>query len=156
MPHRRSGARASVMSSWAFIGPSSTTGGKPLAPGRPEHQLWSRRRGIVGRAGTRRRIFARRRDLAQPRMTTAAAVISTPRLRSSGSFARRQVGADLTNTGARDAVEHDAEVGCSNPGICPRYAGDVWFAQPEKADHSWRTIRWNGMTSMARPPAPNI
>lgn len=141
MPHRRSGPRASVLSSWLLSGP--VFGDWLESCCRPDRQLLRRRRGIVGRAGTRRRTFAPSARSAPPSHDHGGrrdidAPLEVHRIHARG---------DLIITRARDVVEREAEVRALESGHLPRYAGDVWFPQPEKADHSWRTMPWNGMTS---------
>jgi formate dehydrogenase len=56
-------------------------------------------------------------------------------------------GAYLVNTARAKIVDRDAVAAALESGQLAGYAGDVWFPQPAPADHPWRTMPHNGMTT---------
>jgi formate dehydrogenase len=56
-------------------------------------------------------------------------------------------GAYLVNTARGAICDRDAVVEALESGRLAGYAGDVWAPQPAPADHPWRTMPHNGMTT---------
>ncbi len=56
-------------------------------------------------------------------------------------------GAYIVNPARGAIADRDAIVRALESGRLAGYAGDVWFPQPAPADHPWRTMPHNGMTT---------
>ncbi|KMY23202.1 formate dehydrogenase [Actinobaculum suis] len=56
-------------------------------------------------------------------------------------------GAYIVNPARGAIADRDAIVRALESGQLAGYAGDVWFPQPAPADHPWRTMPHNGMTT---------
>ena len=63
------------------------------------------------------------------------------------TLALMKLGTYLVNTARAKLVDRDAIVKALESGQLAGYAGDVWYPQPAPANHPWRTMPHEGMTS---------
>jgi formate dehydrogenase len=70
----------------------------------------------------------------------------TENLFDSQLIAKMKRGAYLVNTARGKICDRDAVAAACESGQLAGYAGDVWFPQPPRADHPWRTMPHHGMT----------